>query len=203
MWRILAATGDWQPVSGVIAGIAIGTACGRVAGSVLVFRTARVLNAVLLLGYFLICATLWPRVPSVVIMHFGAGNVAEPARRSLLSWFVLPVVAGMFWALMEGVSSYAARNPEVWHGIGPNDFGRIRAAIRTQIILLMRTAITWVAVIVTLLLMSQQAAILWVAVHHAHTLPSWANDAVLFGGCAIITILWTALRRATIIARAG
>lgn len=72
-------------------------------------------NIVLLCAYFATCAYLWKRLPARLPFHFGASGRADYAPSTPVLWFAPPCVAVAVSALMYGLCSYAAANPQTWN----------------------------------------------------------------------------------------
>lgn len=74
-------------------------------------RLARFLNLALLVGLFVGSTLVWPELPERIPVHFGLDGAPDRwARRTLLSWFGLPLIALALNLLLYGVAFLSSRS---------------------------------------------------------------------------------------------
>jgi uncharacterized membrane protein len=143
-------------------------------------RRYRLLNTLVLLALWAGSIWAYPRLPARIPLHFDlAGNPDGWSARSPGSWFLLPIVTTMTWAMMQLIASHAGGNPDLWNMPDKRRFLALDRARQAPIITRMQEFISIVGIVVTALMALVQAGVYQAATGRARGLPLFATGGIV------------------------
>jgi uncharacterized membrane protein len=131
-------------------------------------------------------AAAYPRLPERIPIHFDfAGNPDAWAGTTLLSWFMLPLIATAVAGLMLVAGRVSEYRPELWNVPEKARFLALPVEARAPIVARLRTFMALMAVMTTALLGTIQVEVFLIATGQMRPTP-W-----LIAGAVVLMLLVT------------
>ena len=120
----------------------------------------RLLNLLLLAALWAASIVAWPRVPDRIPIHFDfAGNPDAWAPRTLLSWFMLPLITTGLSLGLQALARAGDQNPWLWNIPEKPRFVALPPDARAPITARLRGLVALMSVLATVLLALVQAEV--------------------------------------------
>jgi uncharacterized integral membrane protein len=130
------------------------------------------LNALLLVGFFLVSIAAWGHVPERVPLHFSfAGDPDIWVAKSIVSWLGLPALAVAIAAFFYGLHRAGRPYPKTWDVPEKEEFLRLPPGGQAAVWEIMDQTVAGTMLLTTVLFMGAQAAVYLVATGRADGIP--------------------------------
>ena len=156
-------------------------------------RILILLTVAFLLFWMVLAVSAYDRLPAMIATHFGgSGRVDGFTRRSLGSWFHLPVFGAVLTVVCSVTAQLILAKPSLWNFEGKPQLLSLPAASQR---LLFEDVAVWLTAVgssVTLLFAAIHYDVWRVAMHNQHGLSIVSGSAIALslGGLAFGTPLW-------------
>jgi uncharacterized membrane protein len=143
-------------------------------------KPLRLAALTLLAGLYLGSAAVYPRLPERIPIHFDlAGNPDGWAGTSLLSWFLLPLIATAVAGMMLVAGRLSEYRPELWNVPEKARFLALPVEARAPVVARLRAFMALMAVMTTALMGVIQAEVFLTATGQGPATPWLMTGAVV------------------------
>ena len=154
----------------------------------------RLLNLLLLAALWAASAAVYPRLPEQIPTHFNlAGTPDAWSPRTLLTWFMLPLIATALVAFLGFMGRVAETRPELWNVPEKGKFLDLAPEARAPIVARLRSFMACMGIGTTAVLAIVQAQVYLVA--KDGKVPSWLVAAAIMAVVGGISVAGMMLNR--------